>query len=345
MTLPPERTPPPPPAGNAARPESPQTAPTSTSAPAPTTIPTTTTATTTLATTTATTTPTTGPAYPPLPPPSTLDARGAAKALDSGLDLLKHDKTIEARTALSAAFLSGRLSAAQARQAQSELEKLAQKTIFSDEVLEGDPYAYYYTIQPGDMFVTLECRLHLHVPDQLITRINNLSRPQDIRSGQRIKFIRGPFHAIVSKSRFTVDVLLQREDLPPVWVAGPLRAGQERHDSAGRLAGRQGRRRRRGAPRRETRSPDLEPARQRRYPRPDRFRPGGLRPGHKGLWIGLVGIDASTRGRQHYGIHSTSDPASIGKEQSLGCIRLADDDIDLLYSLLYEVHSTVQIRP
>ncbi len=110
VTLPPERTPPPPPAGNAARPESPQTAPTSTSAPAPTTIPTTTTATTTLATTTATTTPTTGPGVSPLPPPSTLDARGAAKALDSGLDLLKHDKTIEARTALSAAFLSGRLT-------------------------------------------------------------------------------------------------------------------------------------------------------------------------------------------------------------------------------------------
>ena len=67
--------------------------------------------------------------------------------------------------------------------------------------------------------------------------------------------------------------------------------------------------------------------------------------GAKGLWIGLVGIDARTRGKSHYGIHSTSEPESIGKEQSLGCIRLADEDIELVYSLLYEVHSTVQIKP
>jgi lipoprotein-anchoring transpeptidase ErfK/SrfK len=66
--------------------------------------------------------------------------------------------------------------------------------------------------------------------------------------------------------------------------------------------------------------------------------------GAKGLWIGLEGIDDSTRDCRNYGIHSTSDPSSIGKEESLGCIRLADEDIDLVYSLLYEVHSTVQTR-
>jgi lipoprotein-anchoring transpeptidase ErfK/SrfK len=44
----------------------------------------------------------------------------------------------------------------------------------------------------------------------------------------------------------------------------------------------------------------------------------------------------------NYGIHSTNDPASIGKEGSLGCIRLNDVDIELVFSLLYEKWSTVR---
>ena len=189
-------------------------------------------------------------------------------------------------------------------------------------------------------------RLHLHVPDQLITRINNLSRPQDIRSGQRIKFIRGPFHAIVSKSRFTVDVLLQREDLPPVWVAR-VRCGLGKNGTTPLGAWRVGKDGGDGVvlPGGKLVHPTWNPPDSADIHAPIAFGQEGYALGAKGLWIGLVGIDASTRGRQHYGIHSTSDPASIGKEQSLGCIRLADDDIDLLYSLLYEVHSTVQIRP
>jgi lipoprotein-anchoring transpeptidase ErfK/SrfK len=56
-------------------------------------------------------------------------------------------------------------------------------------------------------------------------------------------------------------------------------------------------------------------------------------------------MDASTRNLTDYGIHSTNDQTSIGGAQSLGCIRLADGDIDLVYSLLYEHWSTVEVRP
>lgn len=291
--------------------------------------------------------PSTGPAG--VPAASRLDAAGAAAALKKGLDLLKHGHLIDARTQLSAAILSDHLSARQEKQARAELTKLAQKTIFSDEAVEGDPYTYYYTVRAGDKLDPLERRERLRVPDQLILKVNGLSQPTDIRCGSRIKLVRGPFHAIISKSRFTVDLVLQREDLPPIWVAqvrcglgnekktptplGAWRVGTDAGGSVavgGKLA---------HPPWTPTDSSALAGDGPILYGQP------GYALGAKGLWIGLVGIDDQTRGKAHYGIHSTSEPASIGKEQSLGCIRLADEDIDLVYSLLYEVHSTVQIKP
>lgn len=44
------------------------------------------------------------------------------------------------------------------------------------------------------------------------------------------------------------------------------------------------------------------------------------------LWMGLS--------KPHYGIHGTNDPSSIGKEVSLGCIRMHNEDVMELSSLV-----------
>jgi lipoprotein-anchoring transpeptidase ErfK/SrfK len=67
--------------------------------------------------------------------------------------------------------------------------------------------------------------------------------------------------------------------------------------------------------------------------------------GVKGLWIGLEGLDATTSLITDFGIHSTNDPTSIGKANSLGCVRMADADIDVVFNLLYDVHSKVDVVP
>jgi lipoprotein-anchoring transpeptidase ErfK/SrfK len=67
--------------------------------------------------------------------------------------------------------------------------------------------------------------------------------------------------------------------------------------------------------------------------------------GKMGYWIGMEGLDDATRTHEGYGIHGTNDLASIGKAASLGCIRLADADIELVFSLLYEKWSTIRVRP
>jgi lipoprotein-anchoring transpeptidase ErfK/SrfK len=63
------------------------------------------------------------------------------------------------------------------------------------------------------------------------------------------------------------------------------------------------------------------------------------------LWIALQGTDKRTEMLSGFGIHGTDDPDSIGRDASLGCIRLADEDIAELFALLCDGKSKVLVRP
>ena len=56
------------------------------------------------------------------------------------------------------------------------------------------------------------------------------------------------------------------------------------------------------------------------------------------------GIDGKAVGQNSYGIHGTIDESSIGQQQSQGCIRLHNADVELVYDLLTEGKSTVIVR-
>ena len=62
------------------------------------------------------------------------------------------------------------------------------------------------------------------------------------------------------------------------------------------------------------------------------------------FWIGLTGQGESANFTS-YGIHGTIDPDSIGGDESMGCVRLANGDIDIVYELLAEHISRVMIVP
>jgi len=62
-------------------------------------------------------------------------------------------------------------------------------------------------------------------------------------------------------------------------------------------------------------------------------------------WIGLIGTDAQTSLLEGYGIHGTIAPDSIGREMSMGCVRLDNEDVEWVYELLIDDQSTVQIIP
>jgi len=266
-----------------------------------------------------------------------IPAAAAVKMVAEGEKLLGEKKLAEGRALLSRALLSGALGEATANSVRAKLEALADEMIFSRRIFDGDPYTFQYTFEPGEVLVKVERKLALHVPTQILLKINHLASARVIRAGQMLKVIRGPFHAIVDKGDFTMDIFLHREGCDPAYVKR-LRVGLGRNGSTPvgmwrvRLGSKQDR-----AP--WFPPPGVEVQRSIQWGEPD------YPLGKMGYWIGLEGIDDATRRHEGYGIHGTNDPASIGQSVSLGCIRLGDTDIELVFSLLYEKWSTVRVRP
>ncbi|MED6307586.1 MAG: L,D-transpeptidase family protein, partial [Planctomycetota bacterium] len=62
-------------------------------------------------------------------------------------------------------------------------------------------------------------------------------------------------------------------------------------------------------------------------------------------WIGIRGIDETNQELLGYGIHGTIDADSIGRMESMGCIRMHDPDVKLVYDALTERGSIIEIRP
>jgi len=274
------------------------------------------------------------PATKPTGPP--LSRGQAARALAEGTKLYQAGKLVEARTTLARAYRSGKLAPAVAETTRKLLAELADKTIFSARVYEGDPYTFHYVFKPEQVLQRVERRQKLRVPWQIILKINGIRRAENIRAGQRLKMIRGPFHAIVHRSTFAMELFLDDVFVRrlKVCIGAPeteTPAGFFRVTLGGKLE---------NAPYTPPPSSGL----------PQKaILPG--EPGYpldrRGLWISLTGIaekGTTLTKEDGYGIHGTNDLSSIGKAKSHGCIRLADKDIDLVFSLLYEKMSTVEVR-
>jgi hypothetical protein len=264
-------------------------------------------------------------------------AATALKMVAEGEKLLDVRKKAEGRALLSKALLSGSLGEATANTVRTKLEALAEEMIFSKEIFDGDPYTAQYTFLQGEVLARVERKLTLHVPTQILLKINRIARAEAIRAGQTLKVIRGPFHAIVDKGDFNMDIFLHRDGCDPAFVKR-LRVGLGKNGSTpvGMWRVRLGSKRDQAPwfP-----PPSAEAQRSIRWGEP------GYPLGKMGYWIGLEGTEDATRTHEGYGIHGTNDPTSIGKASSLGCIRLADADIELVFFLLYEKWSTVRVRP
>ena len=53
-------------------------------------------------------------------------------------------------------------------------------------------------------------------------------------------------------------------------------------------------------------------------------------------WIGLSGLAGAAVGKESYGIHGTIEPDSIGKQASMGCVRLRNEDVAVVFQCLAE---------
>ncbi len=249
-------------------------------------------------------------------------SRPPQEELDRGRAALARGDLHAARVAFSAAVGKG-LPPAEEAAARSELERIAEALLYSRAASEIDPYSDTHTVQSGESLARIAARYK--VTPELLTRINQIDDPNWIRVGQRLKVIKGPFRAVISKGAHRMDIYLGDAIVESFRVGlgtnggTPLGLWQVQDKLT---------------------NPEwADPTTGRLYLADDPTNPIGEH------WIGLHGVQGECVGRIGFGIHGTIDPKSIGENMSLGCVRLAPADVARVYDFLVNKHSTVTIVP
>lgn len=259
-----------------------------------------------------------GPSKPAADPPA---GQRAASLIATGKQALERGDLLAARSYLSEAF---GLDVPEPDRSllPAELTRIGNETVFSPRIVSGDPFVERYVIQVGDSLVKLAKAYK--VSADLLASINEIQDKNLIRAGQAIKIIKGPFHAVVDKSDFSLDIYLDKTFVRHFKVG--LGADGSTPTGVWRVGN-------------KLKNPTYYPPRGGKVvAADDPTNPLGER------WIGLEGVSGEAVGQLRYGVHGTSDPDSIGKAVSMGCIRMYNEDVEAVYSYLIEGDSTVTVH-
>ena len=157
-------------------------------------------------------------------------------------------------------------------------------------------------------------------------QINNIAKPENLQAGRALKIVKGPFHAKVHRSTFTLDLYLGDMYVRSFKV-GLGKPGYEtptgvwRVQENGKLI----------------QPPWTDPDSGRLYKATDPDYPLGSR------WVALDGLEGAAKDRTGFAIHGTKEPDQIGTAGSRGCIRMYNGDAVLIYNLLTPVYSHVEV--
>ncbi len=225
-----------------------------------------------------------------------------------------------ARAYFSEALTVG-LPPADELEVRRRLRQLSRETIFSGKCVKDDPFVGFHVIKPGENLHKI-ARAN-DVTAEFLARINNIKDINRIQAGRRIKIVHGPFHARVSKSEHVLDVFLGDTFIDYFNVG----LGAEDATPSGKWIVKN-----------KLKNPTYYPPRGGDIVGADDPKnPLGER------WMGLDGVEGNATGQMRYGIHGTIEPDSIGKNASMGCIRLHNEDVNTLFDLLITKKSTVTI--
>lgn len=258
---------------------------------------------------------------------------GVQIQLDTARRLISQNDYVGARALLSRTLVNANLSAAERQTLRDELTRINQRLVFSAAADPRDPMTEEYKVQSGDSLSRIAGRRELATHWKFIARINQISDPSKIRLGQSLKLVRGPFHAIVDKSDHRIDIFHGSPADPSSWLyirSFDVGLGEADGTPVGDFV----------VSANKLENPGWVNPRDAReqYAPNDPDNPIGE------YWIGLTGVGESAA-HTSYGIHGTIDPDSIGGDQSMGCVRLANGDIDIVYEMLAEHISRVLIVP
>lgn len=238
---------------------------------------------------------------------------------------------VAARTALTQLLDQQEMTAADEMATMIALRESNAKLFFSPVFAANDPTMRVYTVKSGDTLSKIAKANDLQADWRAIARINGLKSEKSLRIGQKLKLPTGAFHAEVSKSKYQMRIYAGEGAARVLVAIFSVGLGELNSTPTGAFMVR---------PKSKLINPQwTNPKTGEHFAADNPLNPIGER------WIGLIGVEAHNQGFKGYGIHGTVDPASIGKQASMGCLRMSDADVELVYELLTEPNSTVVIAP
>jgi LysM repeat protein len=186
-----------------------------------------------------------------------------------------------------------------------QLNKMAQALYFSPQPLYYDPYV----VKPGDQLRVVGQRFKISW--EYIARLNRVDA-RKIRMGQKLKVVPGPFAATIFVDRYEL-VVHQNGSFVKNYRVG---VGKDGTTPIGTFT---------------VKNKMVDPT----YYGPE----GVIAHDDPNNPLGERWIDIG----DSYGIHGTIDPESIGKNESRGCIRMLNSDVEEVYDFLV-IGSEVKIQ-
>ena len=172
------------------------------------------------------------------------------------------------------------------------------KALFSKEIT---PDSMAYTVKPGDSLYVLARKNHTTV--DFIKKINDLTS-DNLYPNMKLKIHTAPLSILIDKSKNTLVLYLDGEAVKRYSVA----TGKKNCTPVG-----------------EFKVTD-------KLLHPTWFKTGAILPPgspENALGTRWIGFD-----KPGYGIHGTIEPKSIGTQASEGCVRMLNDEVEELYSLV-----------
>lgn len=256
------------------------------------------------------------------PPANTTNPRVASMLADAQ-NCINEGKIIVARNTLNDT-LNMQMDPATREVVKNLMKNLADQWLFTRVIQLGDDLCTTYRVQSGDMLSSIAAKHK--IPYQLIMKLNNIPSERALRSGQEIKVVNGPFHAVVYKSAYIMDLYLQN-----IYVKSyKIGIGKEEHETPVglwrvKMGGKM------------IKPTWTDPDTGKTYHADDPDYPLGSG------WIALDGIDSRTRGIQGIAIHGTNEENTIGSKSSRGCIRLYNGELTEVYDLLEPGYTELRV--
>lgn len=246
----------------------------------------------------------------------------AQKILNKANALMNDGKTIQARSLLNE-YLAEHFEEESSIPLRDRAIDIGNQTVLSLKVYPDDKLASYYSVKTGDNLVNIarKCK----VPYQFICRINHIDDPRRLRVGQKIKLVQGPVRIKVKKTEFKMYVFLQ----DVLFASYDVGLGKNNKTPVGRWM----------VEDRIQRPLYVDPDTNKVYGPNDKDNPTG------GYWLRLKGIEGETVGRTGFGIHGTTEPESIGKFMSKGCVRMRNEEVAEVFNMLVPGESDVYTLP